>query len=127
MPVNKQTETEKSKPRSNIAQRFAGAIFGVIEAVLAFRLVFKLLGANPANGFVHGIYACTQFFVGIFEGIFARTASGSAGSPAVFEPATLIGMAVVALIGWFVLKVLTPRDGARSQKTEYTEFDGQEK
>jgi uncharacterized membrane protein len=127
MLVNKQTETEKSNPKSNIAQRLAGAVVGIIEAVLAFRLVFKLLGANPANGFVHGVYAVTQFFVGAFAGIFSQTAMGAPNAIAVFEPATVIGMAVVALIGWFVLKVLTPRDGARSQKTEYTEFDGQQK
>ena len=44
-------------------------ILGLISAVMAFRLVFKLLGANPENAFVCGIYAFTQPIVGVFEGI----------------------------------------------------------
>jgi hypothetical protein len=123
MMVNKQTETQSTKPESHAAQRIAGALFAIIEAILAFRLVFKLLGANPSNGFVSGLYTVSHFFTGIFENIFPKaTANG-----AVFEPATLIAMVVVALIAWIVLKLLTPRAGVRSQKTEYTEFDGQQK
>ena len=127
MLVNKQTETQKSKPESNIAQRIVGTVFGIAEAILVFRLVFKLLGANPGNIFVRVLYAGTQFFVGIFEGIFARTPTGIAGKVAVFEPATLIAIVVVALVAWIFLKLLTPREGTRTQKTEYTEFDGQQK
>jgi hypothetical protein len=127
MQVNKQTETQRTKPASNIAQRFFGAIFGAIEAILAFRLVFKLLGADPANVFVKGLYDVSHFFTGVFEGIFAQTTPGIDGNAGVFEPATLIAIVVVALIAWTVLKLLTPRVGTRSQKTEYTEFDGQEK
>ena len=101
---------QKTKQKSHIAQSIFSVIFGVIEAILAFRLIFKLLGANPDNVFVNGIYAVTQPFVGIFEGIFPRFSSKGAEG---FEPATLIAMAVIILISWAVMKIFTPRTGNR--------------
>ena len=123
--MNKQTETRNIKLESQTAQRNVGIIFSVIEIILAFRLVFKLLGANPNNYFVHGIYAATQFFVGIFEGIFSQVTTSGAEATAVFEPATLIAIVVIALIAWVVLKLITPRIETRVERTEYTEHDDQ--
>jgi hypothetical protein len=124
---SKKTETLKIKQNSNIVQRTIGTIFGLIEVTLAFRLIFKLLGANPEHGFVRGIYAVTQPFVAIFEGIFSRIATNGAETTAVFEPATLIAMVVIVLIAWAVRKLITPRSGNRSEKTEYTKHDNHKK
>src|SRR5665647_1732398 len=121
--MTKQTETRNTQLESHTAQRIVGIIFSVIEIILAFRLIFKLLGANPKNDFVHGIYAVTQFFVGIFEGIFSRVTTSGAETTAIFEPATLIAMVVIAVIAWVVLKLMTPRIGNRVERTEYTEHD----
>ena len=125
--MNKQTETRNTKLESHTAQRIVGIIFSVIEIILAFRLIFKLLGANPKNDFVHGIYAATQFFVGAFEGIFSRVTTSGAETTAVFEPATLIAMVVIALIAWAVLKLMTPHIETRVERTENTEHEDQEK
>jgi hypothetical protein len=122
-----QTETQNTKQESHTAQRFAGTIFGLVEIILAFRLIFKLLGANAANGFTQGLYAVTQFIVAIFEGIFARISVGGADGASIFEPATLIAMVVIALIAWAVLKLLTPRNGTRVVRTEQTENTDQVK
>lgn len=118
--ISKETETYKTKQDSNIVQRVIYTIFGLITAVLAFRLIFRILGANPENGFVRSIYALTQPLVGIFEGILSQTAIGGSESAATFEPATVIAMVVVALIAWVVLQLITPRSGNRIEKTEYT-------
>jgi flagellar biogenesis protein FliO len=125
--MTRQTETRNIKQESNTAKRIIGTIFSIIEILLAFRLIFKLLGANPTNGFVQGIYNLTQFFVGIFEGIFSRATTSGAETTAVFEPATLIAMVVVAIIAWVVLKLMTPRSSTRVERTEYTEHDYQKK
>jgi hypothetical protein len=106
-----------------IAQRVVGIFFGAVEVILAFRLIFKLLGANPENGFVHGIYSVTQFFVGIFEGIFSRSTTSGAEATAVFEPATMIAMVVIALIAWGALKLMSLRTGGSVETAEYTERD----
>ena len=124
--MTKETETYKTKQDSNIAQRIIYTIFGVISAVLAFRLIFKLLGANPENVFVRGIYAFTQPIVGVFEGIFSSATINGAETTSVFEPATLIAMVVIALIAWVVLKLITPRSGNRFEKTEYTKHNKSE-
>ncbi len=125
--MTKETETYKTKQDSNIVQRIIYTISGVISAVLAFRLIFKLLGANPENVFVRGIYAFIQPIVGVFEGIFSSATINGAETTAVFEPATLIAMVVIALISWVVLKLITPRSGNLIERTEYTKHNKSEK
>ena len=119
--MSKQTETQSTKSGMQTAQRIVAIFFGVVEIILTFRLFFKLLGANPGNGFVKGIYVVTQFFVGIFEGIFSTATAGGAGTKAVFEPATLIAMVVIAIIAWVVFKLMTPRTGTHIESTEQIE------
>ena len=52
-------------------------ILGVIEVVLAFRVVLKLLGANTYSGFTNFIYAFSSPFAGPFAGIFGVTVSSN--------------------------------------------------
>lgn len=117
--MTKQTEISNTRPEGYVAKRVVGVIFGFIEIVLGLRLIFKLLGANPNNGFIKLIHNITQFFVGIFEGIFAKI-TVNAATKAVFEPATLIAIILVALVAWLVLKLMTPRKSNRFERTEYT-------
>ncbi len=121
--VSKETETYKTKHNSSNARRIIYTIYGLISAVLAFRLIFRLLGANAENFFVRGIYALTQPLVGIFEGIFSQSAINGSESAATFEPATVIAMVVIALISWVVLQLMPPHGGKRLEKTEYMKQD----
>jgi hypothetical protein len=121
MTMVKQTETQNTKQESHIMQRIVGILFGAVEILLMFRLTFKLLGANIGNAFVSGIYTVSHFFIGFFEGIFTRVAVNGSVAKAVFEPATLIAMVVVAFIAWFILKLMTPRNATRVVRTEKTE------
>ena len=116
--MSRQTETNVVRHENNKAKRIVGVIFGVIETILGLRLVFTLLGANPDNGFIRFIRSITQFTVGIFEGIFPKTAVDETAN-AVFEPAIFIAMIIVALIAWGVFKLMTPNNSDRVQKTEY--------
>ena len=118
-PTVKQTQTRNVNLANQTTKRIVVSIFGFIEAVLAFRFIFKLLGANPDNGFVKVIYGATNFLTGIFKGIFSQFKIGGEDATAVFEPETLILMIVVALIAWLVLKLITPRSGEHEVKTEY--------
>ncbi|MCR4437133.1 MAG: YggT family protein [Clostridiales bacterium] len=89
-------------------------VLGVMEVMLAFRFIFKLLGANPNSGFVAFLYSITGIFAAPFSGIFNSFATNGLAVRSVFEPAVIIAMIVYAIIAWGLvnlirLKVL--RDG----------------
>ncbi|MBC3887935.1 YggT family protein [Acetobacterium paludosum] len=86
------------------AKKIIGLVVGLVQAGLLIRLILKLLGANSENVFVNGVYMITQPVVAIFEGIFAQISVTNISAAGVFEPATLIAMLVVALIGWVLQK-----------------------
>ena len=81
-------------------------IVGLIEILLAFTFVFKLLGANATNGFVSFIYALGNVFLAPFVGIFQAATTEGAETVGVFEPGILIAMAVYALVGWGIAKLI---------------------
>jgi hypothetical protein len=97
--MNNQVEDKSSK-------RIVYYILGVVEVLLAFRLVFKLLGANPASGFVSGIYTLSNIFLSPFIGIFRTASTRGVETQAVLEPATLVAMIVYAVIGWGIVKLI---------------------
>jgi flagellar biosynthesis protein FliQ len=118
--IIKQSETLNTKQESHFMQRIVGAIFGVIEVSLAFRMFFKLLGANPDNAFVQGLYSVTWVFVGVFAGIFSRVTKVGDQTTGVFEPETLIAMLVIAVITQLVMKLITPRSTNLVERTKFT-------
>lgn len=81
-------------------------ILGVLEVLLAFRLIFKLLGANPASSFVAGIYTLSNIFLSPFTGIFRTATARGVETQSVLEPATIVAMIVYALIGWGIVKLI---------------------
>src|SRR4051812_38890275 len=54
-------------------------ILGIVEVLLAFRFVMKLLGANPNSGFVDFIYSVTSVLTAPFDNIFG-VATARAGT-----------------------------------------------
>lgn len=74
---------------------------GLLEAVLAFRFVLKLLGANSAAGFTSFIYGITYPFAAPFLNVFKI--SRVEGS--IFEWTTLLAMLVYWLIAMAVVKL----------------------
>lgn len=70
-------------------------IIGVINALLILRIVFLLLGARDV-GFASMLYAITNPFVAMFQGIFA--APSIEGS--YFDTAAVLAIIVLSLIGW---------------------------
>jgi hypothetical protein len=91
-----------------------------LESLLAFRFAFLLTEANPSNGFVDFIYDSTNWLVDPFEGI-ASTSSVDGGG--VFDPATLIAMAVVMVVATLLILLLsafTAYPGSGSHATART-------
>jgi hypothetical protein len=96
----------KTDEESFTAKRVVYYILGALEVLLAFRLVFKLLGANPGSGFVSFIYSVSQVFLAPFTAIFRSASTQGIETKAVLEPSTIIGMIVYALIAWGIVKLI---------------------
>lgn len=82
-------------------------LLGIIEILLAFRLILKLTGANPATSFVSFIYSLSQIFVAPFAGIFPQTTGTGAVTTAHFEPSTIVAMIVYAVVAWGIAKIIS--------------------
>ena len=77
-------------------------IVGIIEVLLLLRFVFELAGARNIAEFVQFLYGVTDPFLWPFSGIFAVPRHGLY----VFDPNILIAMAIYALIGWVLARLL---------------------
>lgn len=69
--------------------------FGIIIGIVAFRFIFRLLGANPANGIVSWVYEASTPLVSPFYGIFNRDITLATGR---FELETLLALIVYGVI-----------------------------
>ena len=96
----------KTDDESFTARRVVYYILGILEVLLAFRLMFKLLGANPNSGFISFIYSISQVFLIPFTTIFRSAATQGIETKAVLEPSTIIAMIVYALIAWGIVKLI---------------------
>lgn len=76
-------------------------VLGLIETLLAFRFVLKLLGANPEAGFSAFIYGVTYIFAAPFLSVFQTVYV--AGS--VFEWTTLLAMGVYGIVAYGIIKL----------------------
>lgn len=87
-------------------------ILGLIEVLLMFRFVLKVVGANPFSGFASLIYALTTPLAVPFHGILRTSGTGNS----IVEWSTLIAAIVYLCIAWGLVYLLdliypiTPKD-----------------
>lgn len=81
------------------ARRIAVFLFGIVQGLIALRIVLLVLDAREANGLVSGILNVSQVFVAPFDGILHTNALSAGGS-------ILDIAAVVAFVGWTVVELL---------------------
>ena len=97
-------------------------ILGIIEIILAFRFVLRLLAANAGAGFTHFIYSVSYPFWYPFASVFGTTRVDASA----FEWTTLLAMVVywviaVAIIKLFLISkpVSTPQAAAKLDEQEH--------
>lgn len=90
--------------------------FGALEILLAFRLILKLTGASLTSGFVAMIYGLSNIFVWPFEGIFRRAFAQGVETTSVLEPATLVALAVYAVVAWGIVKLVRISSGEQQSE-----------
>lgn len=91
------------RPMSTAA-RLVWFITGILLILLAFRFVLILLGANPNNQFANFIYTISYPFAVPFFGLFGYSIEYGIAR---VELSTLIAMAVYALVGYGIARLLT--------------------
>jgi hypothetical protein len=94
-----QRRTMMSPSGGEVARRVIVLIFGIIQALIAVRIVLLLLDAREANALVSFILDMSQLFVVPFEGIFRTNALTSGGS-------ILDIAAIAALVGWTIVEAI---------------------
>jgi hypothetical protein len=84
---------------SEMTRRIVVLLFGLIQILIAARILLLVLDAREANGLVSAVLNASQLFVAPFEGILRTDALHAAGS-------TLDLTAVVAFVGWTVVELI---------------------
>ena len=91
--------TVVSPSGGELGRRLVVLVFGIIQLLIALRVVLLLLDARQANDIVRFILDASQVFVAPFGGIFNVDALRANGS-------VLDVAAIAALIGWTVLEAI---------------------
>jgi hypothetical protein len=86
-----------------LAERVINVIVGIIELLLALRLVLELLGASAGAPFVAWIYNASWNLVAPFSGAFP---SLSLGGSALIDFSTILAMIAYAILAWIVIKLV---------------------
>lgn len=90
----------------NVLARLIWFIAGIILTLLAFRLIFSLLGANRSNGIADFVYDVSRPLVSPFFGLFDYNAE-RVGESSVFEVYTAVAMLAYAAIAWGLAYLVT--------------------
>ncbi|HEX9494691.1 MAG TPA: YggT family protein [Candidatus Limnocylindria bacterium] len=89
--------------------RVVTLLFTVLEVLLLIRFVLKLLGANPAQPLVSGLYAITEPLVRPFQGIWPQTST-----PVVIDLPALLAIVFLFLIAALVVALVRAIAGNRT-------------
>ena len=84
------------------ATQLVWLLFGILEALIALRIVLKLMAANPASPIAALIYRITDLFLWPFSGLTATPTFGGM----VLELSSFIAMVVYALIAWAIERLI---------------------
>ena len=98
--------TRQTVSKSSLAARVIWLIVSVVAALLAFRFMFILLGANRSNGFADFIYTVSHPFASPFFGLFNYE---QVYGEAKLEFSTLVAIFVYILVGYGISKLITIR------------------
>src|SRR5579864_905813 len=94
------------------AAAIVGFVVGVVDIFIAARFLGKLLGASAHSAFVNFIYQVSAPMVAPFTGIFGNTGTNTN----TFETASLVAIAVYAVIGWglvVLIRIVTAPRGTK--------------
>jgi uncharacterized protein YggT (Ycf19 family) len=77
-------------------------LLGLLEAVIALRVVFKLIAVNAANPFAALLYNVSDLFVAPFASLTSAPAAGGM----VLEISSILAMIIYLLIAWGIERIV---------------------
>lgn len=77
-------------------------LLGILEAMIALRIILMMIGANPESGIVALIYGFTSLFLFPFTGLIGSPAAGNM----VMELSSMFAMLIYALLAWAVERIV---------------------
>jgi hypothetical protein len=102
-PAVQFVESSHSVSATYRASQLVYLVLGIVEALIAIRVVLKLFAANADSGFASLMYAVSAPLVVPFQGIFPTPATHNN----VLELSSIVGMVVYALVGWAIVRAVT--------------------
>jgi hypothetical protein len=84
------------------ATQLVWLFFGILETLIALRILLKLIAANPASPIAALIYRFTDLFLFPFAGLTATPAVGGM----VLELSSFFAMLIYALIAWAIERTI---------------------
>jgi YggT family protein len=103
-PTANPNSDESTATGQNLVARVIWYIAGILLALLAFRFVLALLGANPNNSFANFIYSASHPFVAPFFSLFGYNLQYGVSR---FETFTLVSAAVYAIVAYGLAHLVT--------------------
>ena len=85
--------------------RAINVVLGIIELLLALRIVLELLAANSGSAFVAWVYSVSGSLVGPFFGAFPNIALGAGGS--FIDLAAILAMIAYSILAWLLIMLLS--------------------
>lgn len=101
--TSRQVESPAASRATNKLIQVVYFIVGVINVLLALRLVLQLLGASRASGFVDFIYSLTEPLVAPFYGVFQTTVSYGVSR---LELESLLAIVIYSLVAWGIASLI---------------------
>ena len=95
------TAVARSEGLRKVTQ-FIWLLLGILEGLIALRIVLKLMAANPASPFANLIYGLTDLFLWPFFGLTVTPNFNGI----VLEIPSIIAMIVYALITWVIVRLI---------------------
>ncbi len=114
-PSGKQVDYAKTEVSSSVTEKYQTVavitnlvmyVTAVIEILLLFRFILKILGANPGSMFVYFIYTISGIFEMPFRGIFRATAGQGIETTSILEPSTVVALFVYLVVALGITQLI---------------------
>jgi hypothetical protein len=84
------------------ATQLVWLLLGILEGMIALRIMLKLIGANPESTIVALIYGFTALFLFPFTGLIGSPSAGNM----VLELSSMFAMLIYGLLAWAVERIV---------------------